>query len=59
MINHFKDLWEQLTYCYRRQVYRFFQLQISYNSWKTVQKIIANEGTLVSECGRITGRLDC
>ena len=33
--------------------------EISYNSWKSVQKIIiVNEGTLFSECGRITGRLD-
>ena len=33
--------------------------EISYNSWKSVQKIIiVNEGTLFSECGRMTGRLD-
>lgn len=33
--------------------------EISYNCWKTVQKIIiVNEGSLVSECGKITGRLD-
>ena len=33
--------------------------EISINSWKSVQKIIiSTEGTLFSECGRITGRLD-